>query len=135
MGESLGIRGLALLLVPCDLGEGLNPFWTCFPSAYFVRLPGLTGVRPSEGLRRCTPMCHGGPVGGATAGSEGPRQGDSITPLYRPGTEVKRTHWSVPSQEGTEQEPKFTSCKPPIPDPLETISDGSFFRLMFLPAG
>lgn len=34
---------LALLLVPCDLGEGLTPFWTCFPSAYFVRLPGPLG--------------------------------------------------------------------------------------------
>lgn len=76
--SGIWLFSLALLLVHCDLGGGPNPLWTCFPSAYFVRLHDLPGPLGAKGMHSHVPQWASG---GGNCGSESPRQRGYYYPI------------------------------------------------------
>lgn len=85
--SGIWLFSLALLLVHCDLGGGPNPLWTCFPSAYFVRLHDLPGPLEAKGMHSHVPQCAS--WGGGELLAQNPQdRGDIIIPFCRPGNEV-----------------------------------------------
>lgn len=118
--SGIWLFSLALLLVHCDLGGGPNPLWTCFPSAYFVRLHDLPGPLEAKGMHSHVPQCASW-GGGGTAGSESPRQGILLSHSVDQGMR-SREHIGVCQPGGQRTGTKAHPCRPAIPEPLETGS-------------